>query len=108
MFKKAEKEIVFVPIVGTDSRPYEERWADEAYLRTIEGFGGNGYFIGEVAEGLRRLRELADKAETPEELRGYNAGIASLKRLLTLPERAKRVRLQIAEIEERRRGVEFG
>jgi len=100
---------VFVPIVGSDTRPYEVRWNSVEYLRSVEGLEENELWIGEIAEGLRRLRDIADRAETPDELKGYNAGIASLKRLLTLPERAKRQRGQIESMKEQKKtGYEFG
>jgi hypothetical protein len=92
--------------MDTDRRPYTERWQDREYLQQVKGFANNGIFISEVVQTLIEAREAADKAKTPEELAGCQAGIAAIKRLLTAPARAAILLKQQSDI-ERETGNEF-
>lgn len=81
-------EKVYVPVIGTDTRAYFDKWQDDDYLRQVRGLSGNSIFNSEIIEALVQLRNKADSVETPEELRGINAGISAIKSILTAPERA--------------------
>ena len=64
-----KEKVVYVPITTTDTRPYIEKWQDKDYLRQVSGLSGNSIFKTEVIEALRALRDKADSAKTPEELK---------------------------------------
>lgn len=80
--------VEYVPVTLADARPHDQKWDDEAYLQGVKAFGVNEVYVGEVLHELSIVRELADRAATPDELKGCRAGIDALKRLLTLAPRA--------------------
>ncbi len=89
--QSGQREIEYVPVALSDSRPIDERWRDQEYLRAVSGFSGNSTFACEVADALAACRDAADRAGTPEELRGIQVGVRLLRDLLTMPARAKNV-----------------
>lgn len=92
-WRREVKEIVrveLVPIAVPDPRPYVDKWNDKRYLQQVIDNAGGTAWLTELTEALTELREQADSAESPEELRGINKGIKYLKLILTAGERARR------------------
>jgi len=100
---KLQEVIKYVPLYA-DDRPYSEKWADKSYLVTLSTLNTNKVFMGEVLNSLKNLRDHADKAETPEELKGCNCGIAIIKKLLMVAEIAKQRLRQMEAIEKANEG----
>jgi hypothetical protein len=95
---KAEK--VYCPVPSNDIRPFEAKWADREYLENVRAFQGNTIFIDLVARALSNARDQADRAQSPDELKGYVACIKEIKWLLTAPFQAKDVIDQLKQIEK--------
>jgi len=83
-----ETIIEYVPVLGEYNKSHKEKWSEDSYLRQVRGFANNAVFNSEILQALKTLREIADNAKTPEELKGCNAGIACIKSILTAPARA--------------------
>ena len=91
LWRKKDSSVkeVFVPVILTGNKNYYEKWQDDNCLRHRIDIGSNEVFVDEVVNCLKNVRDLADNAETPEELKGYRNAIREIKGLLTLSERAK-------------------
>lgn len=87
--KRKEPEIVYIPVHRKDGRDFDELWRDESFLELVAGFRGNDTYISLVSYALRLMREAADNAKTPEELKGCNEGIKHIKELITWPVEAR-------------------
>ena len=103
---RSVREVVYVPVTLADSRPAAEKWSDEQYLQSVKAFAVNPVFMGEVLAELSALRDQADSAATPDELKGYRKGIEALKRLLTVGARAAEVIRARRELEKMNAGAE--
>lgn len=82
---------VYVPVFG-DVLPYHLKWEDVEYLKTVEAQGSNRVWTTEIIEAISQMRNLADKATTPDELKAYSNSIQIAKNLLLKPEYAKTIR----------------
>ena len=82
-------EPVFVPVSDGYGKPYNKRWEDKSYLETVVRLSQNKCLTSELINTLSIMRNHADAAATPEELKGVNKCIAELKQLLTISTRAK-------------------
>ena len=85
----APPRVEYVPVVLPDARPALQRWQDAEYLRAVAGFAGNSTFLLEVSDALAACREAADRAGSPDELRGVQVGVRVLRELLTMSARAR-------------------
>ncbi len=106
---KREVEIpVYIPVFN-EGKPREQRWSgDVAYLRGVMALKGHDVFKIEILHALSKIRELADIAENPDILRGYQAGIKVLKELLSLHIQAKsRIADILAENQRRKEQEEI-
>jgi hypothetical protein len=74
---------VYVPVASSDARPFSTKWSDADFLRSVKAMRGNEVFVVLVSQALSSVREAADSAKSPEELRGCQVGIRELKWLLT-------------------------
>jgi hypothetical protein len=96
MFKKqAQPETILVPIMLSDTRGRADKWTDARYLIDLETMGGNSVYQSEIIHELGVLRDAADKTDSPDFLKGCNVGIAALKGLLVIAEKARRVRARL-------------
>lgn len=84
----------------SDGRPRNAKWEDKEYLRQLRDFGRNTVFMTEVPDVLDKIREKADRATTPDMLKGYNDSILIVKELLLSPYLAQKALIAIVEQEE--------
>ena len=92
-------KIEYVPVGLSDTRSRMEKWTDRRYLADLDSIGDNSVYLSEVLRELTGMRDIADTAKTPEYLAGCSVGIAALKRLLTVSQRAK---AQIKRIDDKK------
>ena len=93
MFK--QKEIIkYVPVPSFGA--YNDLWQNKGYLQETASVTNSRVWYVEVTEALRMVREKADSAETPEELKGCNYAISIIKKMLLLHTAAKN---RISDIE---------
>lgn len=93
-----------VVVHDSDARPRQAKWVDKGYLTQLRSLGTNNSFTTEVMYALEALRDQADKAETPDQLKGYREAIKIVKELAISPVMAG-AQLQNIEIAERSEDV---
>lgn len=101
---------VFVPITVKDGRSRRDKLGDMNYIKNVAGLANNDIFKSEVLHALKRVRDAADTAKTPEELSGMQVGIRAIKDLLIAPEKCRTAIVKFEETGEKEdlRGYEFG
>lgn len=93
---KGPTATVYVPVASSDARPFSAKWSDAEFLKSVKAMRGNEIFVVLVSQALSAVREAADVAKSPDELRGCQIGIRELKWLLTAATEAG-ARLQTLE-----------
>ena len=91
-FGQRKQKTILVPVPNLDPRKYEDKWQDDNYLDQVGALSTSPIYISEVTQQLARMRAIADSATCPEMLRGANCGVALLKELLTIGEKASGVK----------------
>jgi hypothetical protein len=94
------ERVRYVPIAG-DDKSYSERWSEHAYIQQVAAMGENLVWRIELAHALAELRTRADEATSPDELKGFAAGLRILRDLLTAPALARQTAADRKEIEQR-------
>jgi len=90
-------EIVYVPVPSFGR--YEELSLSPSYLSEAINLADNRVWIVEITETVRILREMADLAKSPEELKAFSACIREVKKMLTISNLAKR-KLEDAKVRQ--------
>jgi hypothetical protein len=97
MFQLRHKTIEkYIVLPDTDRRTRSQKWEDPAYLQAVRDFARNNVFATELMHALESLREKADNAATPDELKGYREGLRAIKTIMFAPAEANK-RLQMIE-----------
>lgn len=98
------KTKVYVPVSDGMTEPYEERWNSIPYLQMVIDMTKTQAFRSETLHGLALMRDVADKATTPEQLLGANKCIKVMKSLITAGSHAsnaiKMIKLSKEEVED--------
>lgn len=96
--KKKEKEIVYLPIPFYGR--YSELSRDNQYLKELINIGTHRVWVVEITETIAAIRNHADGATSPEELKAYTTALKEIKKLLALSEAAKRALDNMIAMEE--------
>ena len=79
----------FVPIAPGYTKQYKDLWNDHSYLTEVSRLKDVKCLTSESVELLSKMRNAADRAQTPEELCGVNACIKLAKNFLTISDKAR-------------------
>ena len=83
VYVDVEKEVpIYIPVPAYGL--YNDLWENAAYLKEVCSIVDSRVWATEATEVLKQVRDMADKARTPDELKGYNNAIGVIKKLLHL------------------------
>lgn len=80
--KREDITMRYVPVPSFGEN--RELWKSTEYLTELCNLSDSRPWISELTELLKEARDFADLAKTPEELKGVNSCIASIKKRLTI------------------------
>jgi len=96
MFGKTETIFIPIPSYGV----YKDLCNNVEYLSEVKEIAKCPVWITEITEAVKRIRDKADQAETPQELKAYNVALKIVKNLLVLSPAAEKVIKDITYREE--------
>ncbi len=85
---EVNSSLEYVPILSGQTKSYSELWNDIEYLETAALLKNNTTLASEQINLLSLVRGEADKAGTPDELKGINACIEHIKNFMTIHAKA--------------------